>query len=481
MTKLMLAAGLLFSMGSASALPIDWGGSFAFDTTLLSKFRRTGDDITNNTPAGTQGIASGDDGAHFQTYIFKLNPHMVVNDAVSIKGEFSSGHTRGGFAGDDSAQSQDRDAGSNAYYSTVPAQRSSLNVNQLYAELYADTAMVKVGRFAKHFGSGAILNAGTGAFDRFFTQYDGVQGEMRIGNFALVPHWAKLASYSAANDRAEANGSRDVREMGITAAYDNKNTGMNIALVYAKRFSERQNEILYSGNANPRGSTDVTLLDAFIEKKWEKWNLKIEVPTLAGDYGDVYGNGDDSRISSSAVLVDTKWVPNARWALGLHAGQIGGDKGKTQRFEGMALNPNYHVAELMFRYNYPAFNEGNNSIFDAHMSNVRFFKLHAHYTSDKWTWNAAAIMASAMQTAKAGQDAYHHEEGYRFAAVEKQDDDYGTEINAGFDYLWNPNVKLSAFIAYWLVGDYYAFDNDADEEISLDNVMGSGLRLAVEF
>jgi hypothetical protein len=480
-TKNLLALGLIFTATSAMALPIDWSGSLAFDTTLINNIRRTKDDITNNTPNGTQGIEDNDNSAHFQTYIFKLNPHLIVNDAVSVKGEFSTGHTRGGMWGDNSTQTQDPDAGSNAYYSTVPAQRSSLNVNQLYAELYADTAMVKVGRYAKGFGSGAILSEGRGAFDRFFTQYDGIQGEMRIGNFALTPHWARLGTYSDANDRPEFNGSRDVREMGLVAAYDNKSTNMVVSIAYAKRFSEQQNELYYSGNANPRGSTDVTLLDAYIAKKWEKISLEIEVPTLAGDYGDVYADGTDSRISSSSALVHTIWSPSVRWDLGLHLGQVGGDKGQTNRFEGMQLNPNYHVAELMFRYNWPAFNEGNNSIFDSGITNARFYKLYGHYKTDKWTWKGAVIIANAMETAKTGKQAYHHEENYRFTANENQDDAYGTEIDLGFDYQWNPNVKVSGFAAYWLVGDYYAFDNDANEKIDLQNILGTGVRLGIDF
>lgn len=480
-TKQLLAMGLLFFASSAMALPIDWGGSLGFDTTLINNIRRTKDDIVDNTPSGTQGIESNDDAAHFQTYVFKLNPHMIVNDAVSIKGEFSTGHTRGGLMGDNSTQTQDPDAGSNAYYSTVPAQRSTLNVNQLYAELYADTAMVKVGRFAKGFGSGAILNEGRGTFDRFFTQYDGVQGEMRIGNFALTPHWARLGTYDDTKNRAEANGSRDVREMGLVAAYDNKSTNMLLAIAYAKRFSETNNALYYSGNANPRGNTDVTLLDAYLSKKWEKYSLSIEVPTLAGDYGDVYADGNDSRISSSSVLVESMWSPNVRWDVGLHFGQVGGDKGQTQRFEGMQLNPNYHIAELMFRYNYPAFNEGSNNIFDSGIANARFFKLHTHYKTDKWTWNGAIIMANAMQTAENGKEAYHHEENYRFSANEDQSDDFGYEIDLGFDYQWNPNVKISGFLAYWLVGDYYAFDNDANDSIATENILGTGMRIGIDF
>jgi hypothetical protein len=145
------------------------------------------------------------------------------------------------------------------------------------------------------------------------------------------------------------------------------------------------------------------------------------------------------------------------------------------------LNPNYHIAELMFRYNYTAFNEGSQSIFDSGISNARFFKLYSNYKNDKWTWSAAAIMATAMETAKAGQRAYHHEEGYSFDSTADQDDDYGMELDLGFAYQWNPNVNVSGFLGYWLVGDYYAFNNDADDELKVENVLGAGLKLGIDF
>jgi len=113
------------------------------------------------------------------------------------------------------------------------------------------------------------------------------------------------------------------------------------------------------------------------------------------------------------------------------------------------------------------------------MTNVRFFKFHGHYKTDRWTWNAAIILATAVETAKPGQ-AWHHEENYAFTSSHNQDDDYGTEIDAGFDYQWNPNVKLSAFLAYWLVGDYYAFSNSATE-LKVDNIMGTGARIGIDF
>lgn len=493
LSKKLLALSLALLSLPALAIPIDWNGSLAFDTIMLNNFRRTNDSIIKTTtPDGTQGIQSGDDSALFHSYIFKLNPHLIVNDAVSVKGELSTGYARGGLLGDNTTQNQ-AGRGTSAYYNTVPAQRSELNVNQLYAELYADTALVKVGRYAKGYGLGAVLHDGRGTFDRFYTQYDGLEGQMRIGNFTLTPHWARLNSYgtgasSNTDSRNQPNGQADAREMGLVAAYDNKSTNTVASVAYTKRSNEPNT--LYRSNtpdtSDPasatasRGSTDVTLIDIYFSKSWEKFDVKFEVPILSGEFGKIYGGTDSSSISSTAILLETNWRPGKRWEYGLHAGQVGGDNGATSTFEGFQLNPNYHIAELMFRYNYSAFNEARGSIFDSGITNARFFKLHAHYKTDKWTWSMAAIMATAMETAKSGSKAWHHEEAYRFDALADQTDDYGTEIDLGFNYQWNPNVNVSGFLAYWLVGDYYTFSNSATK-ISTTNVLGAGLRLGIDF
>lgn len=495
--KLLALFALMISSLPALAIPIDWGGSLAFDTIMINNFRRTNDTVNKvpNTQPGTQGIQSGDDSALFHTYIFKLNPHLIVNDAVSVKGELSTGYARGGLLGDNSTQNQ-AGRGTSAYYNTVPAQRSEMNVNQLYAELYADTALVKIGRYAKGYGVGAVLHEGRGAFDRFYTQYDGLEGQLQVGNFILTPHWARLNSYGqgAANsggntaDRNQPNGQADTGEIGLIAAYDNKSTNTIASVAYTKRSSEVSG--FYRNNApdssnpasasNNRSKTNVTMIDIYFEKRWEKFDLKFEVPIINGDIGNIYGGTENSSISSTAILFESTWRPDKKWEYGFHAGQVGGDDGETNSFEGFQLNPNYHVAELMFRYNYSAFNENRGSIFDSGITNARFFKLHAHYKTDKWTWSMAAITATAMETAKAGQKAWHHEEAYRFDAIADQGASYGTEIDLGFNYQWNPNVNISGFLAYWLVGDYYSFSNSATK-IATTNVLGAGMRLGIDF
>lgn len=485
------------SINSAMALPIDWTGVFGVDTHMISNSCRTSDKIgaaekPTGARNGTQALVNGDCDASFQTYTLRLNPNIIINDGVTLKGELSSGYLRGGFAGGESTNTENGSSGNNSYFFTTPAQRSALNVNQMYMELYADTALVKIGRMSRHYGMGMVFDNGSDPWDRFITMYDGIEAEMKIGNFSVIPHYAKISNYddnstsANANDGREASGSLDVRELGLIAKYDNKNRDLVASVLYAKRSSERRNS-LYNSSAPsqtgdfPRGKTEVTVIEPFVSKKWNKLKVAAEASIQTGDYGNVYSATEKSKITANAYLVDLKYDLNPKWDMGFVAGQISGDKGDTSKFEATYLHPNFHVADLMFRYNYASINEGGRSVFDSSMTNTRFFKIHGNYKTDKWTWKGAFIMANALETADGGgKAAYHHEENYRFTSNEKQKDDYGYELDFGFDYRWNPNVTIGGYYGYWAVGDYYSFTNTTNK-LSLSSVHGGGLRATLEF
>ncbi|HLT22808.1 MAG TPA: hypothetical protein VKZ84_05170 [Bacteriovoracaceae bacterium] len=484
-----LALATLSALGinTAQALPIDWSGTFGVDSHYLSNMRMTSDKVTT-AQDGSQAIEGSKNGTNFQSYIFKLNPTIIINDGVTLKGEISTGSIRGGFAGDEGGNENN-----GSYFFTSPSQNSTLNLNQLYAELYADTALIKIGRMSKHYGLGVIYDNGTDAWDRFFTMYDGIEAEMKIGNFSLIPYWAKISSL---NDKrnSDPSGKHDVREIGAIAKYHNKNSDLLVSILYAKRSSEPDNTFYQRNDQTTtpppsteigRGKTEVTIIDPYIEKKWGKLKVAFEAPIITGDYGNVLGavGTGNSKIAANAYILDAQYDINPKWEVGLKAGQISGDKAGTNKFEAAYLHPNFQIAELMFRYYYPGFSNNSNdsrSIFNSPITNAQFARLHGTYKTDKWNWKAAFIFANAMETAQAGKDSYNHQRNYAFRSDYKQDKSLGYEIDFGFDYMWNPNVVVSGYYGYWFVGDYFAFNN-TNKEQSLSNVHGGGLRVTVGF
>lgn len=481
---LAIAAISALGINSAHALPIDWSGTFGVDSHYLSNHRRTTDKVDPVArKEGSQQIESSDKGTNFQTYIFKLNPTIIINDGVTLKGEISTGSIRGGFAGN---EGQNENNGS--YFFTSPSQNSNLNINQMYAEIYADTALIKIGRMSKHYGLGTIYDNGTDAWDRYFTMYDGIEAEMKIGNFSVTPYWAKISTLG--NDgNVNPSGSADVRELGAVLKYHNKNRDLEVSILYAKRSSEPDSAFYTRQDVDNtgaptatalRGKTDVTIINPYIKKQWKDLTVAFEAPMISGDYGDVGLGSTNSKLSANAYILDAKYDLNPKWELGLKAGQVSGDKAGSSKFEAAYLHPNFQIAELMFRYYYPGFNEGGRSIFNSPITNAQFARLHGTYKTDKWNWKAAFIFANAMETAKAGERSYHHERNYAFNSTAKQDKNLGFEVDLGFDYLWNPNVMISGYYGYWFVGDYYAFTNEAKEQ-SLSNVHGGGFRVTVGF
>ena len=88
----------------SQALPIDWHGSFGVDSTILGNFRRIKSKVDNSAiNTGTQEV-SLDNGskssASWQSYVFKLSPTMVINDAATFFGELTTGYANGGYLGD---------------------------------------------------------------------------------------------------------------------------------------------------------------------------------------------------------------------------------------------------------------------------------------------------------------------------------------------------------------------------------------------
>ncbi len=447
---------------SVFAVPVDWNGTLAIDSNIIKDVRRTGDSCTVSD--GSQCINDEENNARFQSMIIKLNPSFVINDGVTIKAELTAGSdNRGARLGEDT----DQNTGNNAYYAQSTS--SDVKMNQIYAEIYADTALYRVGRFAKNFGLGAVVNDGNRVWDRMFSGYEGFEAQMKLGNFHLTPMWAKLST------NGNPNGKYDAYETSVSAVYDNANRNMKFGVYYSIKEVESDNS-LYGGTAS---SQNVTLIDIYFAKTWNKFSFELEIPMISGDVGNVYGTGDAS-IDSNAYILESKYDLNTKWAVGLNAGMIRGDDGESNGFEGMYLHPNYKISEIMFKYNYHSFMSASGDLYSSSMVNTTYAQLYAHYSTDAWTWKMSALWAKANAVAASGDTAYNHEKGKEFTATEDQSDDMGYEFDIAFDYQWNSNVLFTGYLAHHMVGDYFGFSNESDE-LSLTNVTATGMRLSVNF
>lgn len=465
---------MLLTSTAAFALPIDWNGSLGFDTNIIKSARGTSSNCT--ATAGSTCVKNDNEHARYQSMLLRLNPTIIVNDSTSIKGELSTGTVRGAFLGNDSDM-----ANNGSYFSQTADGSATLNINQLYAELYADTALFKVGKFSKNYGLGAVINDGRGSWDRYFSLYNGIEAYFKLGNFKLTPVWAKVDSnLSTGTPDGAPNGRHDAYETGITAMYDNSNTNMKTGVYYAIREVETVNN-LYDGNSQ---SHNVNLIDIFFEKVWGKFTVGLEVPILSGEVGNTYG-GSNQNYNSTSYILETTYELSPKWKVGFNGGMITGSDGDNTDHEAMYLHPNYNIAEIMFRYNLQGFQNSpsNADAFNASITNTNYTQLFAKYHNDAWAWNFVFTMATANEVAGASGNFYDHSYGEYVAASTgiAQADDLGWEIDVSFDYEWNPNIFVTGFLGYYKVGEFYEFTNNAAETIEATDITATGFRLSVNF
>ncbi len=279
--------------------------------------------------------------------------------------------------------------------------------------------------------------------------------------------WAKL--HTSDNP----NGRYDSYETSISALYDNPNKNFKFGIYYSVK------EVQSSDTLYGTGSQNVNLIDVYFAKEWEKFSFGLEIPMLSGEVSNLYGT-DDADYDANAYILETKYTLNSKWKVGINAGMIKGDDGETSGFEGMYLHPNYQMSHVMFKYNYVGFMDNTYDVHNSQLTNMTYAQLFFHYNQEEWSWDLSMMWARANEVASNGDDFYDHSRKALVTATEDQSDDLGYEVNIGFDYQWNPNVVFSGNLGYHFVGDYYAFTN-TDEDLSLSNVMSSGMKLSINF
>ncbi|AUO00097.1 hypothetical protein C0V70_18695 [Bacteriovorax stolpii] len=483
LNRFLAIASLAVIPATSFALPIDWHGSFGVDSTLLSSFRRidgkTARTATNN---GSQEVAldTGDkSSASWQSYILKLAPTMIINDAATFKAELTTGYASGGFLGDSAQTDKAGDNTVPVYYHNE-AKGSSVNIKKAYLELYSDTATYMIGRHTYNWGLGAIYNDGSDAWDRHASSRDGITMKLKIGNFYVNPFWSKVSN----NGLTDATNSK---ELGAGLLYDNPERDIAFGLLYTVK-SSSANNTHFSTSIDPTatnkqvGETDVKITDIYLKKVWGKFDVAVEVPLISGDLGKTNADNTVTSYSTKAILVEANYKSSDSWNFGFNGGRVNGQDGSRSKFGALFLNPNYQVANILFRYNLNAIGDSSNaSVYDSYITNTMYFKLKSSYSTEKWTFDTAVIYAKALETAEAGKAAYNHTKNKMFNAVTTQSDDLGTEIDVNATYKWNNEISIGAGLGYLVTGDYFSYTNDTTVKNETKNSLLLQINTSVTF
>ncbi|MBL6989017.1 MAG: hypothetical protein ISR65_04540 [Bacteriovoracaceae bacterium] len=472
----------------AFALPIDWNGRFGLDLNLIDNYNRMAEETTGNRANGSQEpayLAGSDDNGSFESYIFSLNPVIIINDAATFKAEFSNGYARGGRLGDSSIKSgHANNSFGNAlhFIDSTSTQNSSFGLNKLYMELYTDTATFVLGRHTSHWALGAVINSGEKLWDRFSYTRDGVTMKIKLGKFSIYPYWAKMGAGTSLTKATK------VEEYGFSLLYDDTDRDMVLGLLYSFRESGPGATGVQSVIADPNGSnavdlgeTETKLIDLYFKKAFGNLELALEFPIASGKLGDLYQEAGNVSYKGKAFIFESNYKFNESILVGLNFGQVNGDSGASSSYDAMFLHPNYKIATIMFNYNMNGFANQNTSVFDSYITNARYIKVYGHWITGNWTWKGAFIYAQALEAAKANSLAYNHSTNVRFSALEDQEKDLGFEFDLGFDYKWNEQISTGGSFGYHVVGDYFAFNNDPAVNPAAKNTLAIQLRAGIHF
>lgn len=441
------------------ALPIDWQGSFGVDSSIISDFRRV-NSTENRTQAndGSQELpvaAGNKDSLSFQSYVFKLAPSIIINDAATFKAELTNGYSNGGFAGE-AAQSDANGTTIPGLYYHNQAEGKEIHIRKAYLELYSDTATYILGRHTTHWGLGAIYNSGDNVWDRHASSRDGVTMKLKLGNFNLSPFWSKV-------DNKDFSSATDTTEYGAGVLYDNQEKDIAFGINYSKKKSKGGSTTYKTDSTStPQvlGETDLTVTDLYFKKTWGDFDLAVELPLFSGKIGNANANAQQASASTKAIIVESNYRRSDSWNFNLKGGTVNGHDGSS-KFGALYLNPNYQVANLLFRYNLVNGAAGNKAgIYDSYITNAMYIRLGSTYTSEKWIFDTAVIYAKANETAEADKSAYNHTKNKIFTAKANQESDLGTEIDINATYKWNNEINIGLGLGYLLTGDYFAFTND---------------------
>lgn len=479
----------LFS-GAAHAVPIDWRGAFGVDTTLLTTFRKIESTADNsNVDLGTQEVpnARGSQAkASFQSYLFRLNPIMVVNDSATIKAEITTGYGRGGYFGDSSTESKQGNLGNALYFYNTNNGASNLILSKLYAELYSDAATYVVGRQSTNFGLGLVYSSGDNLWDRQSYIRDGLTMKVKIGNFHAAPYYAVL------NRGTTLTRATNASEYGATLTYDNPERDLTLGIIYAKREHDWANDTIKTSvtatNTNADyayvwGKTEIKIVDLYLKKTFSRFTIGAEFPMFNGEMGNLNNDGTQVKYNAKALVGQGNYKFNDNWKAGLDAGTISGDSGGKNGFKAMYLNPNFQIANILFRYNLFAIsNPSKYNVWDSYITNTKFAKAQLNYVNDKWEWNWALIHAVANEAAKGGNsDAFNHTTNHRFVSKVAQSDKMGTEFDCNLTFHWNNDVEVGGNFGYLFTGDYWAYTNNSATKNSAKDTWLVQARTGISF
>jgi hypothetical protein len=313
------------------ASDISWSGRYNFETTQILGAPMNGE--TRRT--------------FFQHHLI-LNPKIVAVDGVNIYGRFDLlnndhsdllGYKGGSYfsGGTTSSETQDPE---------------DLEVNLLYMTWITENGTLLAGRIPMHFGLGTYLNAGTGPFDHFLDNTDGVGYKMAMGNISFFPVFGAVKE--GVLDKED-----EIYQYYFNLQYENPDTDLEMGVSYDARTATIGGNDSVGGEYDPSSAGTITgdfhhdLVAVFARKKFDFGTLGFEADILTGETGIENADEDQIKLSGLGMVLefDSAGSEPSTWDWGIKTGYFSGDDPETEDVnEGFSADRNYDVGVLMFNH-----------------------------------------------------------------------------------------------------------------------------------
>jgi len=408
----LMAASLVLSTSSASALSIDWSGNYRFEYTEVDR-----------TSVGDPKLRK----AYVLNHL-SLSPKIIAADGVNIVGKleflpndqypdsqvgqtFGKGPTARAAGGsstkDDSAVAGDHHGSSN------------LKVSQLYLNINQEYGSFVAGRAPLEFGMGITHNAGNGLFDHWGDTRDMVSYKFIIGNFSFQPMLAKVYDYSVAQGR-------EAQDLIWDVQYNNPETESAIGLMHQTRNASKEaNDAPFAayGATSVADRWNTQTVSLFLSRGFEDVKFKVEAGFESGPTGLVRANGEEMKLNGYGIALDVELPqPQSKVHWNFRAGMASGDNPDTTNYEGFHFDRNYDIAFLLFNHPLGQYDllrsfvqrgpdrlnnvatpyATDEALDDETISNAVYVSPRAVYNiSDKWDWTNTITWAQ-LQTNPVG-------------------------------------------------------------------------------
>lgn len=388
----------LFAVLPASAMSIDWTGTYRFEWVQVSR----------------PSLAYPSAKAYGLNYL-GLSPRIIATDGVTIGAKFDV------LASQDTAYNTaqtgevwglrsgatDKNVKSDAK-PTMP-----MGVRELYMTANQEYGSLIVGRAPYEFGLGLVWNAGNGPFDHWGTNSDLVAYKFFVGNLQFMPMIGRVAVPAPGFQQFDT-----VQDTTLQISYDSEESGSSIgAVINRRQSSTTSNDIATTGVTS---GYSVQTTSFMLGRTWESFKFKMEAAFTDGELGITDISGAKPKAKGYGIALDLEFPrPQGKWEFSSKIGMASGDNPTTPDNEGFAFHRNYDVAMLMFSHRLgqvdllgtsgmreTVTHTVANSLDDEAISNATFLAPKLRYRfSDRWQLDNTLVYAQLMNNwASTGTD-----------------------------------------------------------------------------